>query len=168
MVQSPNKEGSGALEVLRLGLNPFSHLQSLAELDFFCVGLHLASLTRTFCYFEAKIGVPLPGHVVDRRGDRRQAQIRTGVKSVRVLQVFAGKEEIDEATKFQRRKARNRFPFVSAQGSAEKKKIRIYPGNILVWACFGNQKANFVLHDKRKARGVWKSQPGEFLGIKGI
>ncbi|KAL6961410.1 hypothetical protein U1Q18_039179, partial [Sarracenia purpurea var. burkii] len=36
------------------------------------------------------------GHVVDRCGDRRRAQIRIGVKSIRVLQLFAGKEEIDE------------------------------------------------------------------------
>ncbi|KAL6985935.1 hypothetical protein U1Q18_019309 [Sarracenia purpurea var. burkii] len=118
-----------------------------------------------------------------------------GATARKILLNFLERNPAIIGAKFQRRKARIRFPFVSAQGSAGKKKIRIYPDNILVWACFGNHKAKFskewrevgtegvihivklvfslvgnysVLHDKRKARGVWKSQPAEFLGIKGI
>ncbi|KAL6993183.1 hypothetical protein U1Q18_011301 [Sarracenia purpurea var. burkii] len=39
--------GSGTLEVLGLGLNLPSRLQSSTEPDFFCLRLRLASLTRT-------------------------------------------------------------------------------------------------------------------------
>ncbi|KAL6971500.1 hypothetical protein U1Q18_031178 [Sarracenia purpurea var. burkii] len=72
--QSLKKKGSGALEVLRLRRNPSSDFQSLVELYFFCVGLPLASLTRTLCCFGAKIGVPLLGKrwtTVDRATDHQ-------------------------------------------------------------------------------------------------